>query len=72
MIDASGHPDVSDHRHQWLDGQKREMLASLIEENRVLRRQGGRRLRLTDEDPRNLAARDRGQSRRTMSLGTRW
>ena len=34
------------------------MLAYLIEENRVLRRQlGGRRLRLTDDDRRQLAAR---------------
>ena len=34
----------------WLDRHEREMLAYLIEENRVLRRQlGGRRLHLTDE-----------------------
>src|SRR5262245_12316934 len=42
----------------WLDRREREMLAYLIEENRVLRRQiGRRRLRLTDEDRRKLAAR---------------
>src|SRR5262245_27284416 len=42
----------------WLDRQEREMLAYLIEENLVLRRQmGRRRLRLTDEDRRKLAAR---------------
>jgi putative transposase len=42
----------------WLDRREREMLAYLIEENRVLRRQlGGRRLRLTDDDRRTLAAR---------------
>src|SRR5262245_57617106 len=42
----------------WLDRREREMLAYLIEENRVWRRQmGGRRLRLTDEDRRKLAAR---------------
>src|SRR5688500_5840199 len=42
----------------WLDQREREVLAYLIEENRVLRRQlGGRRLRLTDEDRRKLAAR---------------
>jgi putative transposase len=42
----------------WLDRQEREILAYLIEENRVLRRQlGGRRLRLTDDDRRQLAAR---------------
>jgi hypothetical protein len=35
----------------WLDQREREVLAYLIEENRVLRRQlGGRRLRLTDDD----------------------
>lgn len=42
----------------WLDRRDREILAYLIEENRVLRRQAGRRrLRLTDEDRRKLAAR---------------
>ena len=42
----------------WLDGREREMLGFLIEENRVLRRQvSGRRLRLTDDDRRKLAAR---------------
>ena len=42
----------------WLDQREREVLAFLIEENRVLRRQlGGRRLRLTDDDRRTLAAR---------------
>jgi hypothetical protein len=42
----------------WLDQREREVLTYLIEENRVLRRQlGGRRLRLTDDDRRKLAAR---------------
>ena|SRR6187549_396650 len=42
----------------WLDREEREILAYLIEENRVLRRQlGGRRLRLTDDDRRQLGAR---------------
>src|ERR1700693_70142 len=41
-----------------LDRREREAVAYLIEENRLLRRQlGGRRLRLTDEDRRRLAAR---------------
>jgi hypothetical protein len=41
----------------WLAGREREMLAYLIEENRVLRRQlARRRLRLADEDRRKLAA----------------
>jgi putative transposase len=42
----------------WLDRQEREAVAYLIEENRLLRRQlGGRRLRLTNDDRRRLAAR---------------
>jgi transposase InsO family protein len=42
----------------WLDRREREVLAYLIEENRLLRRQvSGRRLRLTDDDRRKLAAR---------------
>ena len=42
----------------WLDRRAREAIAYLMEENRLLRRQlGGRRLRLTDDDRRRLAAR---------------
>src|SRR5436190_358384 len=42
----------------WLERREREALAYLIEENRLLRRQlGGRRLRLTNDDRRRLAAR---------------
>ena len=42
----------------WLDRREREVIAYLIEENRLLRRQlGGRRLGLTDDDRRRLAAR---------------
>jgi hypothetical protein len=42
----------------WLDRREREAIAYLVEENRFLRRQlGGRRLRLTDDDRRRLAAR---------------
>ena len=42
----------------WLDRRERQAIAYVIEENRVLRRQlGGRRLRLTDDDRRRLAAR---------------
>ena len=42
----------------WLDRREREVVAYLIEENRLLRRQlGGRRLRLTNDDRRQLAAR---------------
>jgi hypothetical protein len=42
----------------WLDRREREAVAYLIEENRLLRRQlGGRRLGLTAEDRRRMAAR---------------
>jgi transposase len=42
----------------WLARREREAVAYLIEENRLLRRQlGTRRLRLTDDDRRRLAAR---------------
>ena len=42
----------------WLERREREAVAYLIEENRFLRRQlGSRRLRLTDDDRRRLAAR---------------
>jgi putative transposase len=42
----------------WLDHREQRAIAYLVEENRFLRRQlGGRRLRLTDDDRRRLAAR---------------
>src|SRR5689334_22092198 len=42
----------------WLDRRERDSVAYLVEENRLLRRQlGNRRLRLTDDDRRRLAAR---------------
>ena len=42
----------------WLDRREREVVAYLVEENRLLRRQlGDRRLRLTDDDRRRLATR---------------
>jgi hypothetical protein len=42
----------------WLDRRERRAIAYLIEENRLVRRQlVGRRLRLTDDDRRRLAAR---------------
>jgi putative transposase len=51
----------------WLDRREREMVAYLIEENRVLRRQlRGRRLRLTDDDRRRLAARAYRLGRQAM------
>jgi hypothetical protein len=42
----------------WLARREREIIGNLIEENRCLRRQlGSRRVRLTDDDRRRLAAR---------------
>jgi len=51
----------------WLDRQEREAVGYLIEENRLLRRQlGTRRLRLTDDDRRRLAARAYRVGRRAL------
>lgn len=58
MIDVSAFHMLLLTVTTWLGRREREALAYLIEENRVLRRQvGGRRLRLTDQDKRKLAAR---------------
>ena len=51
----------------WLDRREREALAYLMEENRLLRCQlGSRRLRLTDDDRRRLAARAHRLGRRAL------
>jgi putative transposase len=51
----------------WLECREQEALAYLIEENRLLRRQlGGRRLHLTDDDRRRLAARAYRVGRRAL------
>jgi hypothetical protein len=53
----------------WLDRREREVLAYLIEENRILRRQlGGRRLRLTDDDRRTQVGRHARWIRRDLSV----
>ena len=58
MIDVSAFQMLLLMVTSWLDQREREVLAYLMEENRVLRRQlGGRRLRFTDDDRRKLAAR---------------
>ena len=58
MIDLAALQMVLGVLTGWLDGRERETIAYLIEENRLLRRQlGTRRLRLTDDDRRRLAAR---------------
>ena len=52
----------------WLERREREVIAYLIEENRLLKRQlGGRRLRLTDDDLRRLAVRAHRLGRQALS-----
>jgi hypothetical protein len=58
VIDPAALQMVLMVRTGWLDRRERNAIAYLIEENRLLRRQlGRRRLRLTDDDRRRLAAR---------------
>jgi hypothetical protein len=58
VIDASALPLLLMALTGWLARREGEIVVYLIEENRCLRRQlGGRRLRLTDDDRRRLAAR---------------
>jgi hypothetical protein len=58
VIDPGVVPIVLGVLTGWLDRREREAVAYLIEENRLLRHQlPGRRLRLTDDDRRRLAAR---------------
>ena len=57
MIDPAALQMVMGVLTGWLERREREAVAYLIEENRLLRRQlGTRRLRLTDDDRRRLAA----------------
>ena len=58
MIDPAALQMVLGVLTGWLERRERETIAYLIEENRLLRRQlGTRRLPLTDDDRRGLAAR---------------
>ena len=67
MIDVSAVQMVLAVLTGWLDRRERDVLRYLIEENRLLRRQlGGRRLRLTDDDRRRLAARAFRVGRRAL------
>jgi hypothetical protein len=51
----------------WLDRQEREVISYLIAENGILRQQlRGQRLRLTDHDRRQLAARAYRLGRRVL------
>ena len=52
----------------WMNHQQQQAIEYLREENRVLREQlGGRRLRLTDDQRRRLAAKAKGLGRRALS-----
>ena len=52
----------------WLDNHQQDVIAYLIEENRILRGQlAGRKLRLSDEQRRSLARRGRRLGRRLLS-----
>ena len=58
MIDASAFQLLLMVMTGWLARREREVVVYLIEENQCLRRQlGTRRVRLTDDDRRRLAAR---------------
>ena len=67
MIDPAALQMVLGVLTGWLDRREREAVEYLIEENRLLRRQlGTRRLRLTDDDRRRLAARAYRVGRRAL------
>ena len=52
----------------WPDNHQQDVIAYLIEENRILRGQlAGRKLRLSDEQRRSLARRGRRLGRRLLS-----
>lgn len=51
----------------WLNRQQQEIVAYLVEENRILRAQlGGHRLQLTDDERRRLAVRGQSLGRRVL------
>jgi hypothetical protein len=67
VIDASTLPLLLMVLTGWLASRERDALIYLIEENRCLRRQlGNRRLRLTDDDRRRVAARAFRVGRRAL------
>src|SRR5438105_14031205 len=67
MIDPTALQMVLGVLTGWLDRREREAVGYLIEENRLLRRHlGTRRLRLTDDDRRRLAARAYRVGRRAL------
>ena len=67
MIDASAFQLLLMVVTGWLARREREVIVYLIEENRCLRRQlGSRRVRLTDDDRRRLAARAYRVGRRAL------
>ncbi len=56
----------------WVGRQQSDVIAYLIEENRVLKEQlesGGRRLRFTDDQRRRLAAKGKPLGRKVLGRG---
>ena len=69
MIDVSTFQSLLMVVTGWLTRREREVIVYLIEENRCLRRQlGRRRMRLTDDDRRRLAARAYRVGRRALGI----
>jgi transposase InsO family protein len=67
VIDASAMQLMLAGLTGWLNRHEREVIAYLVAENRLLRRQmQGQRLRLTDDDRRRLAARAYRLGRQTL------
>ena len=51
----------------WVNREQAQVITYLVEENRVLKEQlGGRRLRLTDDQRRRLAAKGKTMGRRLL------
>jgi hypothetical protein len=66
VIDASAFKLLLMVLTGWLARREREIVDYLIEENRCLRRQGTRRVRLTDDDRCRLASRAYRVGRRAL------
>jgi hypothetical protein len=67
VIDVSALPLLLMVLTGWLSRRERELVFYLMEENQCLRRQlGTRRVRLTDDDRRRLAARAYRVGRRAL------
>jgi hypothetical protein len=73
VIDASALHMVLAVLTGWLDRQERQVIAYLMEENRVLRRQlGQQRIQFTDADRRRLAGRGYQLGRQVLLQIASW